>query len=149
MSPFICREDLLAAARSFCDAFAKHKLLDEILAYFATDNAACLEHGLPQLAPFLGRRFTGPDGVREYFRLIADLLSYEDMRFSDYVVDADSLKVSVKGQAKFTWNKTANSWQEVFAYMLEFDEQRKVKLYEVWADSGAAYMASRGELSSK
>lgn len=69
------------------------------------------------------------------------------MRFSDYIVDAEVRKVSVRGEAVFTNKKTGQSWDEVFRYVLEFDEDAKVKTYEIWADSGAAYLASRGELS--
>ena len=68
------------------------------------------------------------------------------MRFSNYIVDAEVGKVSVRGEAMFTNNKTGQSWDEVFTYVLEFDGDNKVKKYEVWADSGAAYLAARGEL---
>ncbi|KAH8113523.1 hypothetical protein DFH11DRAFT_305569 [Phellopilus nigrolimitatus] len=139
---------LLTAARSFCDAFACQKPFGDILDHFSSsDNIVCVEHGLQQLAPFLGRPFAGLDGAKEYFTVIADLLSYEEMRFSHFVVDTENLKVSVRGHAVFTWKSTGNSWPEVFTYMLEFDDQLKVKVYEVWADTGAAYLASRGELS--
>ncbi|KAI5123159.1 hypothetical protein M0805_000862 [Coniferiporia weirii] len=147
MSTFANREALLGAAQSFCDAFASQRPLDDILSFFATEGAVCLEHGLQQLAPFLGHQYTGLDGARDYFKLIAGLLSYKNMRFSDYIVDTESLKVSVKGSADFTWKDTENSWREVFTYALEFDEYGKVKVYEVWADSGAAYLASKGKLS--
>ena len=38
------------------------------------------------------------------------------------------------------------SWDEEFAYILDFDQSAKVTDYQVWADSGAAYLARRGEL---
>lgn len=141
------RGDLLVVARIFCDAFASHKPPDDILSHFAKDDdILCVEHGLQQLAPFLGRQFNGPDGARKYFTIISSLLSYQNMQFSDYFADAETLSVSVKGRARFTWNSTGNSWDEVFTYRLTFNDQLKVKVYEVWADSGAAYLASRGEL---
>ena len=66
--PTLTRADLLAAARAFCDSFAQKKSLDEILSHFAsTGEIVVHEHGLPQLAPFLGRDFRGVDGAREYF----------------------------------------------------------------------------------
>lgn len=73
-------------------------------------------------------------------------LSYENMRFSNYVVDPQQRKVSVRGEARFVWTSTDQGWDEVFTYVLDFDEELKVSVYEVWADSGAAYLASRGEL---
>lgn len=55
-------------------------------------------------------------------------------------------KVFVKGQATFTWIKTAQSWDETFTYSLDFDDELKVTDYQVWADSGAAYLARLGKL---
>lgn len=55
-------------------------------------------------------------------------------------------KVSVKGRAKFTWVETAQSWDETFTYSLDFDDELKVTDYQVWADSGAAYLARLGKL---
>ena len=66
--------------------------------------------------------------------------------FVDYVVDVETAKVSARGTATFTWTKTGQSWDEVFTYVLGFDGQRKVKSYEVWGDTGAAYLASQGKL---
>ena len=64
-------------------------------------------------------------------------------------MDTQSKKVSVTGNATFTWISTGNSWQETFTYALAFDDNYKLIVYEVWADSGAAYLASRGELTWK
>ncbi|KAI1808767.1 hypothetical protein F4811DRAFT_183907 [Daldinia bambusicola] len=142
------RTDLLHAATAFCESFAQKKSPDEILSHFSTSSAdiSAYEHGLEELAPFLGREFRGRDGVREYFDTISSCLSYEDMRFADYVVDAAENRVAVRGAARFTWTATGESWDEVFAYALKFDDQHKVTSYEVWADSGAAYLASKGQL---
>ena len=141
------RATLLLAAESFCNTFATQKPLDDILSHFSTRyEILAYEHGLKQLAPFLGRDYTGEKGVREYFETLASHLSYDNMEFSTYVVDAAENRVSVRGEAKFTWTSTGQSWNEIFTYVLAFDEDAKVVKYEVWADSGAAYLASKGEL---
>ena len=152
------RAKLLAAATAFCDSFAQKKPLEEILSHFASSAAAAAandnsdngivvhEHGLAQLAPFLGRDFRGREGARKYFETVAGYLSYEDMRFVEFVVDEGGGKVAVRGRARFTWTETKQSWDETFVYVLAFDGEAKLTRYEVWADSGAAYLASRGEL---
>ena len=142
------RDKLLERSKSLCEAFATHKPLDEILDHFAED-AVCLEHGLPRLAAFMRREFHGLAGAREYFQLIGDLLDFNDMQFSDYMVDAETRQVSVRGEARFLWKSTLNDWDEVFVYRLKFNDDNKITSYEVWADSGAAYLASRGELSRR
>jgi hypothetical protein len=59
-------------------------------------------------------------------------------------VDVESSIVCVRGEATFTFKSTCQSWNEVFTYRLAFDDPGdKIKIYEVWADSGAAYLASR------
>ena len=143
------RADLLQAATTFCEAFASKQAPDALLHYFsANDNdVIVLEHGLPRLAPFLGRPFRGKDGAREYLQTVSRYLTYEDMRFDNYVVDITQGKVSARGRARFTWSSTGQSWDEVFAYMLTFDDEHKVVRYEIWADSGAAFLASQGRLS--
>lgn len=98
------------------------------------------------MAQFLGRSFDGLDGVRSYLETITTLLSYENMEFSEFIVDAEARKVVCKGKAKFTWIETRESWQETFVYMLDFDDEGKITDYQVWADSGAAYLASKGKL---
>ncbi|KAK5227449.1 hypothetical protein LTR47_008727 [Exophiala xenobiotica] len=129
--PSTSRQDLLSAAQAFCNTFAEQKPPEEIFSHFSSANdVLAVEHGLPQLAPFLGREFRGQDGIREYFQLLSSNLKYENMHFSNFVVDAEVSK----------------GWDEVFTYVLEFDPDNKVKVYEIWADSGAAYLASKGEL---
>jgi len=141
------RKQLLSAATSFCQAFAQQKPPAEIFSHFsASEDVLALEHGLPQLAPFLGREFRGQQGLQQYFQSLSATLTYENMRFSNFVIDPEQSKVSVRGEARFTWTSTHQAWEEVFTYVLEFDEANKVKVYEIWADSGAAYLASRGEL---
>ncbi|KAI1427036.1 transcription elongation factor S-II [Xylaria sp. FL1777] len=194
--PGLTRAELLAAATAFCDSFAQKKPLEEILSHFASACASTCasashadavvvvhEHGLPQLAPFLGRDFCGLDGARTYFEIVASCLSYEDMRFVEFVADTASSdqggkqgdvsgvgvergegegegegkkggggggggggKVVVRGMARFTWTETGHSWDETFVYVLRFDARAKLTRYEIWADSGAAYLARRGEL---
>lgn len=56
--------------------------------------------------------------------------------------------MSVKGQAKFTWIETGQSWNETFIYSLDFDDESMVTNYQVWADSGAAYLARHGKLDT-
>lgn len=142
------RQDLLQAAQAFCDAFAQQKPPKEILAHFSkSKDVRALEHGLQQLAPFLGRDFRGRSGLRQYFDLLSSNLTYDNMQFSNFVVDTEISKVSVRGEARFTWTSTDQSWDEVFTYVLEFDAHLKVKVYEIWADSGAAYLASKGLLN--
>ncbi|KAG6831869.1 hypothetical protein H0H92_006986 [Tricholoma furcatifolium] len=137
------RNDLIASAQQL------KKDIDTLISHFSTtQQITAFEHGEPSLAPFLGRQFVGSDGVRTYFETIASLLSYENMVFSDhnFVVDVESRKVATKASGRFTWKSTGESWDEIFAYMLSFDEENKVVDYQVWADSGAAYLASKGIL---
>ena len=128
------RNQLLAAAQAFCVSFANKVSPEKIFSHFSTsENVFALEHGLPQLAPFLGRVFRGQKGVQEYFELLSSHLSYENMKFSNFIVDAEMNKVSVRGEAKFTWTSTGQSWDEVFTYVLEFSADNKVQVYEIWA----------------
>ncbi|KDQ61710.1 hypothetical protein JAAARDRAFT_190437 [Jaapia argillacea MUCL 33604] len=145
MSP--SRKHLLAAAQALCQDFARQEDTDTLLSHFSTTHQpTAIEHGDPSLASFLGRPFTGTQGVRKYFELLQELLTYKDMKFSEYVVDTEVNKVSVKGRAEFTWTSTGQSWKETFTYTLDFDQDLKVTDYQVWADSGAAYLASKGQL---
>ena len=152
----LTRSDLLEAAQSLCTAFADKEPLDELLSHFSTTHqVSAHEHGLALLAPFLGRTFTGlhgPDSVEAYFMLLQDYLTYDHMSFSEWTVDLQARKVCTKGKARFTWTQGDGKgqwWDEQFVYILDFDEEGKVTDYQVWADSGAAYLAMRGELNSK
>ena len=141
------REQLLGAAKALCDDFAQKKDLEVIMSHFSTTQpCTALEHGLP-VVPFLGRPFHGHEGVREYFSLIASLLDYEGMCFSNYFVDVQVRKVSVNGRARFTWKSTNENWDEIFVYVLDFDDESRVYSYQVWADTAAAYLAMKGRLS--
>lgn len=143
------REKLISAAGSFCDAFANQKPFEDIFKHFSrSEKVLALEHGLPELAPFLGRKFEGSGGVQEYFSLISSKLRYENMWFDNYIVDSGNNQVSVRGHAKFCDAATNQAWDEVFAYQLAFDSEYKVVVYEIWSDTGAAYLASKGQLQN-
>ncbi|KAK0732810.1 hypothetical protein B0T21DRAFT_369758 [Apiosordaria backusii] len=142
------RESLLSAATTFCDSLSSQSPPSTILSHFSSSPSTLIyEHGLSQLAPFLGREFKGPSGLKEYFDLLAKHLSYENMRFSNFFADPEVRKASVRGEATFTWLSTNQSWDEVFTYVLEFDNDNKLTKYEIWADSGCAYLASQGLLN--
>lgn len=146
------RSDLLSAATAFCDAFKSKQPVEDILQrHFSSaraDDIIVFEHGWKQLAPFVGREYKGLEGARAYFALIAECLEFEDMHFTNFVVDPESNQVSARGQAHFEW-KDGQGWDEVFAYILEFDPELKVVKYEIWADAGAAYLARMGALRSE
>ena len=82
----------------------------------------------------------GREGLREYFFLLGKYLTYEDMRFEDFIVDEVEKTVCVKGMARFVGVETGTGWDEVFTYRLGMVEEEagwKVGKYEIWADSGA------------
>lgn len=142
------RKELLASAQQFCEAFSRKEDITTLLSHFSTTHqVSAIEHGEPSLAPFLGRAFSGATGVQSYFEMISSALTYENMMFLEFVVDTEARKVALKGKARFTWISSAESWDETFAYMLDFDEEGKVAEYQVWADSGAAYLARIGKLN--
>ena len=149
----LSRPQLLAAAQALCSSFANKAPLETLLSHFSTTfQVSAHEHGLPFLAPFLGRTFPGTTGIADYFTLISQLLTYENMSFSDWTVDAETQRVCTRGKARFTWvsgDGKGQWWDEEFVYMLDFDDEGKVTDYQVWADSGAAYLAKRGELNAK
>ena len=143
------RDELLRSTKELCNVFKNHGSIEEIVSCFSNtnhqsaDEIHLFEHGLPELAPFLGRSFYGIQGIKDYFTIIANTLEYENMSFCDYVVDTEARVVSVRGKAKFIWKSTQKSWNEIFIYRIELDNEGKILIYEVWADSGAAYLASR------
>ncbi|THH21187.1 hypothetical protein EUX98_g8433 [Antrodiella citrinella] len=157
MSPLLTRSRLMTAASKFCNSFASQADTDEILDHFSTTYAvSAKEHGLPLLAPFVGRQYSGLRGglssVESYFKLLQKHIKYEEMSFGEWVIDSEARRVSCKGRAKFIWTEgdgEGQSWDESFVYLLDFDEEAKVTDYQVWADSGAAYLASIGKLKEK
>ncbi|OJZ89076.1 hypothetical protein ASPFODRAFT_129486 [Aspergillus luchuensis CBS 106.47] len=118
----------------------------------------CGKSGLPDLAPFLGRDFTGQDGVKAYFETMGAALRYEGMRFEDeqdWVIDEEKGCVCVRGWARFIAQETEMGWDEGFVYRLKIvqdgggsDGEWKVQEYRVWADTGAAYLAITGRLNN-
>lgn len=146
------RDELLRSTRMLCHAFANpNGTMDQIVECFSSsrpEDIRLFEHGLPDLAPFLGRSFRGVKGIKDYFAVVSEYLSHQNMSFSDYIVDEELKVVSVRGNAKFTWKTTGNCWSEVFLYRIQLDEEGKILIYEVWADSGAAYLAARGALEA-
>ncbi|KAI0766601.1 hypothetical protein BD413DRAFT_568933 [Trametes elegans] len=148
------RAQLLESAKALCTAFASKADVDTLLSHFSsTHQISACEHGLPVLAPFLGRPFTGRAGansVAAYFELLQKHLTYENMSFGEWTVDAEAQRASVVGTARFTWAEGAGkgqAWDEQFVYVLDFDQDAKVTDYQVWADSGAAYLARTGALA--
>ncbi|KAJ2915033.1 hypothetical protein MD484_g5403, partial [Candolleomyces efflorescens] len=138
------RSQLLEAAITFCTSFSRGKDVESILALFSTNHpVSAIEHGDPSLAPFLGRTFEGKSGIKRYFEVIGSLLSYENISFGEYVVDVEERKVAVKGKGTFTWVETGKAWDETFAYVLDFDEDAKLTRYQIWSDTGSAYLASK------
>ncbi|PUU77779.1 hypothetical protein B9Z19DRAFT_1127815 [Tuber borchii] len=139
---------LLTAATALCSTLSQSPPppLPTILQHF-TETATAYEHGLPQLAPFLGRELPIPD----YFNILADNLSFRNMQFKEYIVDEENHKVFVRGTGRFIWTTTGDAWDECFVYLLDFvkgggGDGWKVGRYQVWADSGAAYLARIGKL---
>jgi len=141
------REDLLASAQRFCTDISEKKDVVTLVSHFSkVHEVAAIEYGEAFLAPFLGRSFVGLSGVNKYFETIISLLSYQDMQFSEFLVDSVTRKVATKGRARFTWLSTGECWDETFSYVLDFDEESKLVRYQVWADSGAAHLSSQGKL---
>jgi hypothetical protein len=67
------------------------------------------------------------------------------------IVDVDERLVYDRGQARFTWKKGkaqaiagTKSLSTAYNWML-----RKIRVHEVWADSGAAYPANQAELGTE
>ncbi|KAJ5555005.1 hypothetical protein N7461_003475 [Penicillium sp. DV-2018c] len=119
------------------------------------------EHGLPQLAPFLGRPFKGQEGLKTYFNLLSAELSIENMVFEpdeEWVVDESCMAVCLRGSARFVAKGTGQGWDETFFYRIRIAEEGSagdkvdgrgrlaVCEYQVWADTGAAYLARIGGL---
>ncbi|KAL3461243.1 hypothetical protein BJX64DRAFT_161946 [Aspergillus heterothallicus] len=153
------RNDLIAPTQALCEAFSTGADLPTLLSTFTTSPPPqAHEHGLQSLAPFLGRTFTGRDGITKYFNILNELLGIESMSFDDekeWVVDVESMAVTLRGRARFVAKETGERWDERFAYRISLAEDEKegggglkVQLYEVWADTGAAYLARKGELRS-
>ncbi|KAJ5816279.1 hypothetical protein N7447_008512 [Penicillium robsamsonii] len=153
------RPDLLKPIHALLEALTNPDPTNpnKLLSTFTTSpNPLAHEHGLPQLAPFLGRPFTGQDGVATYFELITSLLFIKNMVFEpdeNWVVDKSCMAVSLRGTATFGWKETRQAWDETFVYRIKLavdggpgEGRLAVCEYHVWADTGAAYLARLGKL---
>ena len=162
------RANLLSPARSLCAAFSSASSIPTLLSHFTRDPYPIAhEHGLPALAPFLGRTFSGVDGVGRYFEVLGDELGFQDMVFDpeeQWVVDTETMAVVVRGRARFWSKKTGEGWDETFVYRLGMAEDvhedensggsggktgLKVQEYLVWADTGAAFLARTKRLGEE
>ena len=84
------RNQLLHTAQTLCSDFAAKKDVDTLLGHFSrTHQCTAIEHGEQCLAPFLGRPFVGLDAIKSYFEQLAVLLTYENMHFSEWIVDTE------------------------------------------------------------
>ena len=83
----LTRSQLLASAQALCKDLSEKASLQAVLSHFSTTHqVSAHEYGLPLLAPFLGRTFTGLSGqnsLEEYFMLLHKYLVYEDMSFGN------------------------------------------------------------------
>lgn len=157
------KASLLTPARSLLTALTTSASIPTLLTHFTRDPyPTAHEHGLPALAPFLGRTFTGTDGVARYFEVLGEMLGIERMEFEgeeEWVVDTEAMVVVVRGEARFFSRRTGEGWDERFVYRLGMAEDvsldpddggrmkgLKVQEYLVWADTGAAYLALNGNL---
>ncbi|KAE8148780.1 hypothetical protein BDV25DRAFT_130909 [Aspergillus avenaceus] len=144
------REALLQRTHSLTSAFSNPSTpLSDLLSNFTTDPVPTAhEHGLAELAPFLGREFKGHEGLKQYFGLLDEYLVIERMEFEDshrWGVDVELGVVVLRGSARFRAKETGKGWDETFVYRVELVDldggEVKVCRYEVWADTGALYLA--------
>jgi hypothetical protein len=70
---------------------------------------------------------------------------------ADWVVDDEARKVSVRAEGRFKWIEGAGIgqwWEEEFAYIIDLDDEAKITDIQVFADTGAAYLARIGKLNA-
>ncbi|KAJ5613606.1 hypothetical protein N7528_007260 [Penicillium herquei] len=155
------RSTLVDSVNALLSAFtSSNPPIPSIVSAFTTVPTPFIhEHGLPQLAPFLGHTFSGVEGISEYFETLSQTLNIHSMVFEpdpEWLVDLTNLCVTLRGTARFEWKDTKNSWSETFIYRIALatdtsDDQEKrgrilISEYQVWADTGAAYLARMGQL---
>ncbi|KAL4884819.1 hypothetical protein BJY04DRAFT_170861 [Aspergillus karnatakaensis] len=154
------RDSTIKATSALTTALTSGADLNTLLSTFTVSPAAIAhEHGHPKLATFLGRTFRGHKGVGEYFTLVERQMRIKEMEFNrecDWVVDAEKKTVCLRGRGVWENKLTSEQWVEIFAYRVELAEEEwegckdkgelKVKSYEVWADTGAAFLAEKGKL---
>lgn len=56
------------------------------------------------------------------------------MKFDEWIVHSNELKVVIKADVRWTWKVSKRSWREVFTCTLNFDEHMKVKGFVVKTD---------------
>lgn len=83
---------------------------------------------MQQLAPFLGRVFRDIQGAGEYFTTLASTISPENGKLTGIFADPEESKVSMRGEATFTWTSTGQSWDEACTSLLEFDHEYEIKV---------------------
>ncbi|KAJ5116351.1 hypothetical protein N7456_000699 [Penicillium angulare] len=152
------RASLIESTQSLLHALTTNSPITTITSTFTSSPEPLIhEHGLQQLAPFLGRSFTGADGISQYFDILSQFLEIKSMDFepdSEWIVDESTMCVCLRGTATFIWKETNNSWGETFVYRIKLARedsgakkgQLLVSEYKVWADTGAAYLARIGRL---
>ncbi len=64
---------------------------------------------MQKLALFLGRMFRGIQGAGENFTILASTISPENGKLTGIFADPAESKVSVRGEATFTWTSTGQS----------------------------------------
>ncbi|KAJ5726337.1 uncharacterized protein N7483_007694 [Penicillium malachiteum] len=155
------RGSLVEPVNALLAAFTSSSPPSSIISTFTTDPKPLIhEHGLPQLAPFLGRTFSGVEGISEYFEILSRILNINSMVFEpnpEWLVDITNMCVTLRGAAIFEWKDTKNSWGETFIYRIALATDRSddrlksgrilVSEYRIWADTGAAYLARLGQLN--
>ncbi|KAJ6032253.1 hypothetical protein N7540_002985 [Penicillium herquei] len=155
------RSTLVEPVKALLAAFTSSEPPSSIASTFTTVPRPLIhEHGLPQLAPFIGRTFSGEEGISQYFEILSQTLNIHSMAFEpnfEWLVDIDNMCVTLRGTATFEWKDTRNSWSETFIYRISLrrdtsDNREKsgrilVNEYHVWADTGAAYLARFGKLN--
>jgi hypothetical protein len=79
------RKQLHATAEALCNDFASGASLEKLFSHFSTTHQISYkEHGLPLLAPFLGCKYTGRQGLEEYFGIVSKHLAVERMSFGEF-----------------------------------------------------------------
>ncbi|GAA6042176.1 hypothetical protein JCM8097_004999 [Rhodosporidiobolus ruineniae] len=147
---------------SFRDVINSGASPDDFASFFAPSSASdsppcCIEHGPTGHAglPFLGRPFTGQDGIRDYYKLITSVLAGKGSRFDekDLLVrldgEADGAEKATAvwtGEARWSVQKTGKEWDEAVVWKFKLrkeGEEWMLEKWEVWADTLSAYLASK------
>lgn len=163
------RAELICAARRACDAFHSRCMpgLDVEHIFCTTPIPAVEEHGLPDICPFIGQRFTGVDKVKRYFELASqmpveklqlplgeasagegsDTIAEIPPSLSDrWLVDVEEKAVVVVGAVTLASPDRQHLWTGKVSFHLRFVEQQRreveesewrVEQMEIWNDASA------------